>query len=310
MKKRIAIVGGSSVDVFATSDQPLIAHDSNPGRVTIGFGGVGRNIAENLAYLEQDVLLIAAFGQDPFSIHMLAHTAYVGVNTTHTLIIPEKQSPYYISVNDCHGEMEVAIADLRICDLITPFFLSQKLSVLNECDAVIVDANLSEEAIQYLAHNCTPPLMAEAVSTRKAVKLKSSLPHLFAVKANLQETESLIGEKLTSDLQSLTQAANKLHAFGISHVLITMGRNGAFYSDNGNILRMEAYQTKTVNTNGCGDAFSAAGYLAILCGKDPTEIMQSAMGAAAITTQSEQAVFPGMSFANIDRFLQEARKQN
>ncbi len=310
MKKRIAIVGGSSVDIFATSDQPLITHDSNPGHVTIGFGGVGRNMAENLAHLEQDVLLIAAFGQDPFSIHMLAHTASAGVDTTHTLIIPDRHSPYYISVNDSHGEMEVAIADLRICDLITPSFLSQKLPVLNECDAVVVDTNLSEEAIRFLAYHCTPPLMAETVSTRKAVKLISSLPHLFAVKANLQETEALIGEKVNGDLQSLIKAANKLHAFGISHILITMGRNGAFYSDNGNILRMDAYQTETVNTNGCGDAFSAAAYLAILCGRSPTEIMQNALGAAAITAQSEQAVFAGMSFASIDRFLREAREQN
>ena len=307
MNKHIAIVGGSSVDIFATSASPLISHDSNPGIVNIGFGGVGRNIAEILANLSQDVLLIAPFGQDPFSAYMFAHTKSIGVNTKYTLIVSENRSPYYISVNDSDGEMAVAISDLHICDFITPAFLSDILDVINACDAIIVDTNIPEESIHYLAVNGKPPLFADAVSTSKALKLIPSLPHLFAVKANRKEAEALLGKTITNDIASLKSAANRFHAFGVSHVFISLGKNGAFYSANGQSMLRKAYQTNVVNTNGCGDAFGAVAFLSVLEQKPPVLILQSALAAAAITAQSELAVASGLTNASIDTMLQESR---
>ena len=307
MKKRIAIVGGSSVDIFATSAKPLIDHDSNPGRVRIGFGGVGRNIAENLAYLKQDVLLIAPFGQDPFSQHMLSDTESAGVDIRHALIAPGAQAPYYISVNDPGGDMAVAIADLRICDFITPAFLSDKMTVINRCDAVIADTNIPEESIAYLVKNAEPPIFCDAVSTSKAMKLVPSLPYLFALKVNGKEAEALLGERVTANLPSATYAAARFHAMGIPHVFITMGMQGAFYSANGKGILYKAFQTKTVNTNGCGDAFAAVGFLGIMQRQEPQDILRRALAAAAFTAVYDKAVAPGLTHLEIDRILHRKR---
>ena len=38
----IAVVGGVNMDIGAVSDAPLVARDSNPGRVTTSLGGVGK----------------------------------------------------------------------------------------------------------------------------------------------------------------------------------------------------------------------------------------------------------------------------
>ena len=309
MKKRIGIVGGSCVDIFATSALPLIAHDSNPGTVNIGFGGVGRNIAENLARLQQNAVLIAPFGQDPFSVHMKEYTQAAGVCTEHCLLAPEGKSPYYISVNDSGGDMAVAISDLNICDFITPEFLELKLNICNTCQAVIVDTNIPKESIDYLAAHCAVPLLAEAVSTRKAIKLRSALPRLNAVKANLLETAALLDIEVNNQPSSLQYAADCLHAIGIAHVFITMGKLGAFYSTDGVQIMMESYQTKTVNTNGCGDAFSAAAFLQVIRQKSPETVLQFALAAAAITAQSTQAVAPRLSPSVIDQFLVESRNE-
>ena len=50
-KKTIAIIGAVNIDICGTSDVQPVLHDSNPGNVNISFGGVGRNIAENLCHL-------------------------------------------------------------------------------------------------------------------------------------------------------------------------------------------------------------------------------------------------------------------
>ena len=176
MTKHIAIVGGSCVDIFAASALPLVAHDSNPGTVRIGFGGVGRNIAENLGASWAERNLIAAFGSDPFSTQMLPIRPRRALHTEHSLICPERQAPYYISVNDCNGDMAVAVNDMKICERITPVPLSGELPVLNACDAVMLDANIPEESDRFLVARCRAPLFADAVSTSKAVKLVPRSP--------------------------------------------------------------------------------------------------------------------------------------
>ena len=45
----VAVVGAGNVDIGGTPDSALVPADSNPGRVTVTLGGVGRNIAENLS---------------------------------------------------------------------------------------------------------------------------------------------------------------------------------------------------------------------------------------------------------------------
>lgn len=52
-----AVVGGVNVDIGGQSYAPLVARDSNPGRVRISLGGVGRNIAHNMSLLGVDVRL-------------------------------------------------------------------------------------------------------------------------------------------------------------------------------------------------------------------------------------------------------------
>ena len=59
------VVGGVNVDICGRSFHPLVESDSNPGRVSTGLGGVGRNIAHNMSLMGVDVRLLTAFGDDP-----------------------------------------------------------------------------------------------------------------------------------------------------------------------------------------------------------------------------------------------------
>lgn len=308
MSKRIAIVGGSCVDIFATSALPLVMHDSNPGNVNIGFGGVGRNIAENLARLGQDVMLIAGFGVDPFSAQMLRHTADTGVRTEHSILSAEMQTPYYISVNDSSGEMAVAVNDMEICGLITPDYLRGKLSVLNSCDAVVMDTNIPADSVRFLAMQCKVPLFADAVSTQKAMKLLPALPYVSALKANLQEASALLGVKVSASLSLLKDAARRFHSLGISSVFITLGKTGAFLSRNGTQQRMASYPVQTINANGCGDAFGAAAFFGVLNHDPPALILKRALAAAALTAQSHQSVSQSLSVVAIDTLANETER--
>ena len=56
------VIGGANMDIGGVSDEILIDNDSNPGTTTISLGGVGRNIAHNIALLGAEVKFITALG--------------------------------------------------------------------------------------------------------------------------------------------------------------------------------------------------------------------------------------------------------
>jgi pseudouridine kinase len=60
----VCVLGGSNMDIVGFPHKNLVLHDSNPGKVKISLGGVGRNIAENLVHLGVSTKLISAIGDD------------------------------------------------------------------------------------------------------------------------------------------------------------------------------------------------------------------------------------------------------
>ena len=64
MEERICVIGGSNIDICGASIEPLRNFDSNPGIVTVRYGGVGRNIAQILALLETRTQLVSVFSSE------------------------------------------------------------------------------------------------------------------------------------------------------------------------------------------------------------------------------------------------------
>jgi len=60
-KKTICVIGGANIDLCGSSLEPLRNYDSNPGTISVSFGGVGRNIAQILALLDQKVRFVSCF---------------------------------------------------------------------------------------------------------------------------------------------------------------------------------------------------------------------------------------------------------
>ena len=71
-KDYIVIIGSANIDVAGYSHHPLNYADSNPGKIKFTPGGVGRNIAHNLALLGKNAWLLSAVGGDFYGQSLLA----------------------------------------------------------------------------------------------------------------------------------------------------------------------------------------------------------------------------------------------
>ncbi len=107
----VVVVGGTNVDVVARPAAAAVPATSNPGRVTVTAGGVGRNVAENLARLGTRTVLLSAVGDDEHAALALAATAEAGVDLTHVRRTDDATGRY-VALLDAGGELVGAVSDM------------------------------------------------------------------------------------------------------------------------------------------------------------------------------------------------------
>lgn len=299
----VAVVGAVNLDICGKPFAPPVARDSNPGTVTTSLGGVGRNIAHNLALLGVPVSLLTALGHDPGAQQVERSCGALGIDLARALRVPGGATSTYLFLTDQQGEMELAVSDMGIYDHLTPAWLEQELELLNTAAAAVVDANIPGDTVACLCQRCTAPLFADPVSTAKAVKLKPVLGRLHTLKANRLEAELLSGVAITDDA-SLRAAARALLDTGLKRVFLSLGPDGVLAAQGDELVRLPIFPGEMKNATGCGDAFMAALVWAFLNGLDLTQSARAGLAAAAIALAGEETINPGMSAMEVRRKLE------
>ena len=291
----VFVIGAVNMDLSGTPSGELRMGDSNPGKITMSPGGVGRNIAENLRLLGRKVSLITIMGEDTYADVIREHCLNAGVDLQYSFTDPLGRTSAYLCINEQNGDLSAAVSDMTICDGLTPARLEPLLPVLNRGSMVIADANLPEETLAWIAKKITVPVAADPVSVSKAPRLLPLLSRLTLLKPNIPETELLTGVTIRGDL-NLSRAADALHRLGVKRVYISLGSRGVWADDvrEGGMLIPCAPGT-IVNTTGCGDAFVAAAADAFLNGLDTMEAARRALAASAICAEDNAAVSPKLS---------------
>lgn len=296
----VYVIGAVNMDLSGTPAAPLRAGDSNPGRISLSPGGVGRNIAENLSLLGRKVSLITIMGEDAYADIIREHCRNAGIDLQYSFTDPMGRTSAYLCINEENGDLNVAVSDMAICDELTPDKLEPLLPLLNHGSMVIADANLPEETIAWIAGHVTAPLAADPVSMSKAGRLKPLLPRLALLKPNVPEAELLTGMTVQGD-GDLSRIADALHRLGVRRVYISLGGRGVWADDprEGGAL-ISCAPGQIVNTTGCGDAFVAAAADAYLNGLSAMDAARRALAAAAICAGDPASVSQRLSQEAID----------
>ena len=292
----VTVVGGVNMDIGGWSNKALVAQDSNPGRVRMSLGGVGRNIAHNMSLLGVDVRLLTALGDDLYAQKIAASCAELGIDVTASPVIPGGHTSTYLFINDEQGDMALAVSDMDICNHVSPKLLESRRALLDGSQIVVVDTNIPVESIAWLCENCRAPLFVDPVSTVKATKLEGLLGKIHTLKPNRIEAELLSGVTIC-DEDSLCRAADALLATGLHRVFISLGGDGVYAADRITDTRVHlpVIPGEMVNTTGCGDAFMAAITWAYLRGTNLEETTRLGLAASTIAMESTATINPAMS---------------
>jgi len=285
----IVVIGGANLDVKAHSARDAVARTSNPGSVIRSAGGVGRNVAENIARLGTEVCLVAAVGTDPAGAEVLAATAGAGVDVSGVARVPLPTGTY-VAVLDADGELVVAVADMKATEALTPADVDRASDLLGSADLVVLDGNLGTATLGRALEVC-------AAASARVVLDPVSVPKAAALSGLLAERTPLLAITPNADeLAALGGTAESLHDRGVELVWTRLGAAGSRLSGPDGVVDIVPVPApEVVDVTGAGDAMLAAFCHALLTGSAPVEAAAYGQAAAALTVASAHTVRPDLT---------------
>lgn len=259
-RRPILCIGAANIDRKLRTADSLAMGTSNPARQSESFGGVARNIAENLARLGAPVALTTAVGDDAAGAALLAHAHKLGIDTNGSLRLAGIGSGTYTAVLDQNGEMAVALADMALYDALTPDFFAGSQQQRSNAALVVTDLNLPLDAVEGLVSDAAEgevQLVIVAVSEPKMARLPRSLHGVRLLILNEGELAARAG-RLLPDESDIAAACQELRAQGVQDLIVTRGARGVFYTVGDRIEHLPVPATSVVDVTGAGDAFAAA----------------------------------------------------
>ena len=299
----VLVLGAAGMDVVGRLESDLKPAASNPARIRRSYGGVARNVAENLARLGQPVRLITVVGEDANGNEILEHTARAGVDISAVLRSKTYPTGYYMGVVDKNGRLQYAVDDMRLLEEITPNYLKEHEELFKSASMVFVDANLPTKTLRTassLAKRAKIPICADTASFTLAERLVKFLPNYYLVTANSREAGILTGLSFESvDRNAAMEAARSLVNQGVRIALVTLAEYGVVYATSETTGHISAIRTRISDPTGAGDAMTAAVLFALLNDIDLDDAIRLGVSAASLTLRHPGSVYPKLSLEGL-----------
>jgi pseudouridine kinase len=314
----VLVVGGAVLDTKVRTAVPPVLGTSNPGTASATVGGVGRNIAENLARLGRPTVLVAAVGDDPAGDTVVQRTSAAGVECRHVVLSPHPTGTY-AAVLDERGDLHIAVADMRATDELAVTDLAVVPSLLGGADALVVDANLDATVIRWLlsaAQDAGVRSVFEPVSVAKATAAAPVLDgsvRVHTITPNVDELAALVGHPVDDTMDAVRTAADELHDRGVVHVWVRRGTRGSLLSmatpsdadgpHGSRAVLVGAPEVEVADVTGAGDSMTAGYVHALLDGSDVVEAARYGQVLAALTCASADTVRADLTAALVAAHL-------
>jgi len=287
--KKVVVLGGANIDLVIKSTKPLRKNDSLEAKMEKSFGGVGRNIAENLARLNIHTSFISALSYNDLGANLINHLKSLNVKV---YVIESKKTSEYVMIQDENNDLFMGFNDMKAAENALCFnSISPYHDTIHSSDYLILDGNVSQNVINKLFKTFDVPIIVDGISTVKVMKFLPHLNKIFMIKLNAHEANALLGESNES-VESFKAATKKFLDKGITHVFITLGKNGAIYGNNQEIRVHKNKKREIINTSGAGDSFLSGAIYGLIHHLD---MLQCGLSMSALTLKAKEAVNQSLS---------------
>ena len=306
-RKYILVFGATVVDIFGFCSKKYNQCDSIPGNIKITFGGVSRNIAENMAKVGINVKFISILGNDESGRAMLEGAKNIGYDMSHSMVIKNKRTPTYMAILNEDGEMVSAVSDMGLLSCLTEEFIDSKSELFENAEYTFVDAD-NPEKLEYLLKKFQGKtnFILDPISATKAFLVKDLIKYFHTIKPNRVEAEAMLGFNLKTD-EDLKRAGEEFIKIGVKNIFISLDEEGIYYKTPEGSGRIKVKDVVVKNVTGAGDSFVAGLGYSYAMNLPVDEMLKVSMAMSILTISHRDSIHPDMC---IERVKEEIGKIN
>ena len=293
----IVVIGMIFVDIKGYPEGAFIPTGRNVGRVERIHGGVGRNVAEDIANCEPRPTLVSLVDDSGDGEDVLRKLNNHKVNTRYIRKTPDGMGTW-LAVFDNDGDVAASISKRPDMQPMLDILDTQGDEIFSQADSVIVEIDLDKEIIKRvfrLAQKHVKKVYAVVGNMSIALERRDFLKSTDCLVCNLQEAGMLFFDDYTSrePLEMVDILAQKVQAAQIPGMIVTMGGEGAVYANlAGEKGFCPARKVNVKDTTGAGDSFCAGAAIGLTYGKTMAQACEIGAMLAASVIVTMEAVCP------------------
>lgn len=299
----VLVIGAAGIDIVGRLKSDPRVGTSNPGQIRSSFGGVARNVAENLARLGQPVSLISVIGEDEDGDRLVQGLEAAGVNTAGVLRSARQGTGSYLAVVNPGGDFHFGVDDMRAISELSREHILAHEHLFREASSLFVDANIPKHTLRTvmsLARKARLPISADPTSVILAPRLRPYLNRLTLITPNSSEAAIFCDPNFkVNTRKKALEAAKVLVGMGVQIAIITMAEQGLCYATSETSGYIPAIGTEIVDPTGAGDALSATVIFALLNDIPLDDAVRLGVSAASLTLRYRGAVVPDLSLEKL-----------
>lgn len=289
----IVVIGAVFVDIKGYPEAAFVPTGRNVGKVEQVHGGVGRNVAEDIANCELRPTFISLVDESGAGVDVIRKLKSHKVNTDYIRQTRDGMGTW-LAVFDNDGDVCASISKrpnlLPIADILDKC----GDEIFSNADSIIIEICLDKEIIKRtfrLAKKHNKRVYAVVANMSIALERRDFLQSIDCFVCNLQEAGMLFSDDYSGrpPEEMVGILSERVKAARIPSMIVTMGGDGAVYADiHGDKGFCPARRVEVKDTTGAGDSFCAGAAIGLTYGKSLKDACEvGTMLASSVIVTSE-----------------------
>ena len=270
----LTVIGTVFVDIKGYTTGNFVPAGRNVGRIEQFHGGVGRNIAEDVASLGVQTTFVSLVDEGGMGADVLQHLASRGIDTRYVGTDTQGMGTW-LAIFDEKGEVYANVSRRAVLAPLTKLLEEKGEEIIAQSDGILLEIDVEEPVVARvfaLAEQFGKPVyavisnisiamerMPYILRSRCFVCNRQEAGVFFGLPESWQFAEEAKDAEVTDPAQMLGIMKKETAAMGLEKMVVTMDASGAAFVDNrtGAAGLCPALPVEVVDTTGAGDAFFA-----------------------------------------------------
>ena len=293
----IVVIGSVFVDIKGFPDDVYSPTGRNAGRVETVHGGVGRNVAEDIANVELRPKFVSTVDDSASGEEVLRKLQKHKVDTEHVLVRPDGMG-IWLAVFDNTGDLAGSISKRPHMDELADLLDEKGDALFRDADSIVLEIDMEAEVVKRvfrLAEKYNKKVYAVVSNMSIALQRRDFFRKTNCFVCNVQEA----GILFVDDFSGLTpdsladEIYERIARAKIPSMVVTMGSRGAIYACmDGSRGFCPPEPVRVRDTSGAGDAFCAGVAIGLTYGKDMPEAVRIGTRLAASVIPISESTCP------------------